>query len=557
MRVIALTRIGLLVAWATAGGAMAKAEDAGTAAAPAADCSQWGGSSTRNNTPDAKNVPVEWTVGQFDNKTNEWIKGSGKGVRWVVRLGNQTYGTPVVAGGKVFCATNNGAGYLARYPADVDLGCLLAFDAKDGRFLWQLSREKLKAGRSLDWPDQGICCSPLVEGNRLWTVTNRGEVVCLDTEGLVAAGGKNQGPYRDEPNRGPGEADIVWIFDMMKEVGSLQHNMASCSVTAVGDLLMVNTSNGVDESHEKVAAPEAPSFIALDKRTGRLVWADNSPGGNILHGQWGSPAAATLGGVPQVIFPGGDGWLYSFLATAENERGRPKLLWKFDCNAKDSKWENNGRGNRNELIATPVICDGRVYLATGQDPEYGEGPALLWCIDPTKRGDVSRDLVLDKRGQPVGPRRLQALDKADGDQLRRNPNSAAVWCYAGRDANGDGKPEFEEVMHRSLSLAAVQDGLVVIADFAGLVHCLDAKTGRPHWTHDMLATIWGSPLIADGKIYIADEDGDVAVFELAAKKKLLAENNMGAAVYSAPVVAGGVLYISSRDHLFAIAPGGK
>jgi outer membrane protein assembly factor BamB len=107
-------------------------------------------------------------------------------------------------------------------------------------------------------------------------------------------------------------------------------------------------------------------------------------------------------------------------------------------------------------------------------------------------------------------------------------------------------------MHRSLALVAVKDGLLVTCDLAGLVHCLDARTGKVHWTYDMLASAWGSPLVADGKIYVGDEDGDVAIFELSPKQKLLAENSAGASIYSAPVAVGGVLYISTRDHLLAI-----
>ena len=108
------------------------------------------------------------------------------------------------------------------------------------------------------------------------------------------------------------EADVIWRLNMMKQLGVSQHNMCSCSVTAVGDILFVNTSNGVDEGHTNLPAPSAPSFVAMDKNTGKVLWTDNSPGANMLHGQWSSPAYAVLGGVPQVIFGGGDGWLYSF-----------------------------------------------------------------------------------------------------------------------------------------------------------------------------------------------------------------------------------------------------
>lgn len=525
----------------------------GRAAQPGAESNdawlQWGGSSTRNNVSDAKELAAEWNVGEFDDATGQWQHQTAEHIQWVARLGSESYGSPVIAGGKVFCATNNGAGYLKRYPASVDLGCLLAFRQTDGQFLWQFSSEKLKAGREIDWPGQGICCSPLVEDDRLWIVTNRGEVICLDTEGF--ADGQNDGPITDEPPNAPHEADLVWRFNMMRQLGSVQHNMCSCSVTAVGDLLFVCTSNGVDGAHETIPAPDAPSFIALDKHTGKLLWADNSPGKNILHGQWGSPAYGVLGGVPQVLFPGGDGWLYSFLGQASPD-GRPQLLWKFDCNPKATVWEGNGQGERNELIATPVIWDGRVYIATGQDPEAGEGPADLWCIDPTRRGDVSAELVVDRHGQPVPPRRLQAIDPEAGEQIRPNPNSAALWHYRGHDANGDGTFDFEETMHRTLGMVAIKDGLLVVGDFAGLVHCLDAKTGRVHWTHDMLAAVWGTPLIADGKIYLGDEDGDVAVFACSPQKKLVAENPMGNSVYGSPVAVSSVLYIATKTHLLAI-----
>jgi outer membrane protein assembly factor BamB len=307
----------------------------------------------------------------------------------------------------------------------------------------------------------------------------------------------------------------------------------------------------VDDSREEFPAPDAPSFIALNKETGALIWADNSPGRNILHGQWASPAFAVLGGTPQALFPGGDGWLYSFLAQPA-EDGKPKLLWKFDCNPKASKWESGGQGDRNNIIATPVVHQGLVYLATGQDPEYGEGQGRLWCIDPTQRGDVSPELVFDRTGKPVPPRREQAFDPAAGEVLRPNPNSAAVWHYSGHDANGDGQFDFEETMHRTLGMVAIKDNLLAIADLSGLFHCLDAKTGERHWTYDMLAAVWGSPLMADGKIYLGDEDGDVAVFELSPERKLLAENNMEASVYSTPVAVDQTLFISTRTHLVAI-----
>lgn len=516
------------------------------------DWAQWGGNSYRNNTPVGVDICREWDCGRFDRKTGEWISDNAENIKWVARVGSQTYGNPIVADGQVYVGTNNGAGYIKRYPAKVDLGCLVCFRESDGEFLWQHSSEKLPTGRVHDWPLQGICCAPLVEGKRLWFVSSRGEVLCLDTEGFHDD--ENDGPFKEETVTSKEEADVIWSFDMMSELGVSQHNMCSCSVTSWGDFLLVNTSNGLDESHINLPAPEAPSFICMNKNTGEVYWTDNSPGVNILHGQWSSPAIGELGGVPQVIFAGGDGWVYSFKVD-EGKDGKGELLWKFDANPKESKWILGGRGTRNNIIATPVIYDGRVYVAVGQDPEHGEGIGHLWCIDPTKRGDVSPELAVnvEDRDTPIVHRRIQAVIEEDGDVATDNPNSAVIWHYDRSDQNDDGEFDFEETMHRSCGTVAIQGDLLYIADFSGLFHCLDAKTGKVHWTYDMLAAAWGSPLIVDNHVYIGDEDGDVCIFELTAEPhEPIAEINMGNSVYSTPIVANNVLYIANKTHLFAI-----
>jgi len=506
------------------------------------DWPQWGGWTGRNNTPPGENIPSDWDV---DN---------GENIKWQARLGSQTYGNPVIANGKVYVGTNNNAGYIKRYPPTVDLGCLVCFDEKTGKFLWQASSPKLPTGRVHDWPLQGICCAPYVDGDRLWYVTSRGEVACLDTEGF--RDDENDGPFAAEASSAKDEADVVWQYDMMGQLGVSQHNMCSCSVTGAGDLIFVNTSNGLDESHINLPAPDAPSFLAMDRNTGAVLWTDKSPGRNILHGQWSSPTYAVLGGEEQVIFGGGDGWCYSFTPQGDGN-GNAKLLWKFDCNPKESKWILGGRGTRNNIIATPVVYDGMVYVAVGQDPEHGEGDGHLWCIDPTKRGDVSPTLAFDANGDPLAARRLQAVDPKEGESVKPNPNSAEIWHYDRFDQNDDGEFDFEEELHRSCGTVAIKDDILYIADFSGLFHCLDARTGKVHWTYDMFAAAWGSPLIVDSKVYIGDEDGDVTVFKHATAQDIISEVNMANAVYSTAVVANNVLYIANKSTLYAITPGGK
>jgi outer membrane protein assembly factor BamB len=320
-------------------------------------------------------------------------------------------------------------------------------------------------------------------------------VFCLDTQGF--RDNENDGPFKDEKLTGPFDADIVWSFDMMEEVGSYPHNMSNSSPVIWGDLLYVSTSNGQDESHVHIPSPRAPSIIAINKTTGKLVWEDNSVGDRILHGQWSTPSVGRIGGVLQVVSGQGDGWVRGY----EAESG--KKLWEFDTNPKEAVWPRT----RNELIATPVIYEDRVYIGNGQDPEHGEGVGHFYAIDATKRGIITE--------------------------------TGRVWHF--------------DKIRRAISTPAIADGLVYAADFSGFLHCLDAKTGQEYWTHDVFAAVWGSPMVIDGKVYLGDEDGDIVVMQAGKVKKVLAEMNMGSAVYATVVPAHGALIVNNRSQLFSLA----
>ena len=232
----------------------------------------------------------------------------------------------------------------------------------------------------------------------------------------------------------------------------------------------------------------------------------------IQHGQWANPAYAVVKGQPQVIFPGGDGWIYAFDPQAKSGDAP---IWKFDCNPKDAKYELAGTGNRSDFIATPVIYKNRVYIGTGQDPEHNTGVGHLWCIDMTKRGDVSPELVTD---DTVWPPKTQ-----------KNPNSALVWHYGGVIADPKERKKLGRNYYfgRTMSTCAIHDGLVYAADLNGVLHCLDANNGQKLWEHDTNEPIWSSPYYADGKVYLGNDGDQVLVFAHGKQKKLLAENDMG------------------------------
>lgn len=490
------------------------------------DWPMWGGSIHRNMVNATTGIDTS-----FEPGTKE---GEGKNQLWTSPLGSQTYGNPVVAEGKVYVGTNNGGGYRPQHPAGEDRGVVLCFDEKDGKMLWQLTREKLAQGQVNDWPEQGICSTVCVEGGKVYVTTNRAELMCLDPEGFHD--GENDGSYQDEVDKEELDADIIWSLDMINDLGVFPHNLATSSPVVVGDNVYIVTSNGVDEAHLEIPAPRAPSFICVNKESGELVWEDNSPFDKIFHGQWSSPGVGEVNGVTQIYFPGGDGWLYAFDAAGDGQ-GAGKLIWKFDCNPKGAVYELGGRGTANEIISTPVFFENSVVIAVGQDPEHGEGVGHMYRIDATKEGDVSS----------------QVEDGSGG--WKDNPNSAQVWHYGGVDEDGSvtGR-KGELIFRRTISSASVQDGLVIDSDLSGRVHCIDFESGKRYWEHDMFSECWGSSMVADGKIFIGDGDGELTILEFGkgenGEAKELGVKEFNSSIYSTPTIANGKMFISDRSRLY-------
>jgi outer membrane protein assembly factor BamB len=446
-------------------------------------------------------APLETTVVQTGNPPVDWDMATGRNIVWSVELGNQTFGRPVVVGDVVYVGTDN-----ARHmnPAcREEAGVLLAFRAMDGKFLWQDVAPRVERGlREFLLPS--TTSAPYVEGNRLYYVTAECQLRCLDTQGF--RDGENNGPYRNELFLDDHAADIVWELDMCGRLGVFPHEASNSEVLAVGDLLMVSTSNGQNEGHTRVPSPRAPSLIAVDKRSGEVVWRAVGPGGQVLHGQWSSPVAAKVNGRIQVLFGGGDGWLRSYDAASGHE------VWRFDGNPKDAPWlPRPGVLSRGSIIASPVFDDGRVFVAMGQSPGHLNGPSLIHAISPNGQGDVTESRLLWTSRQ-VG---------------------------------------------RVVGTPIVKDGLLYVGDLGGTIHCLDAATGAYVWKHETNEAIWGSLLLAGDRLYVGNVGGTMTVLRAGRRKQLLAQIEMDAPLYSRPAQNGEALYLATANRLYFIAANGS
>ncbi len=487
----------------------------------AADAPQWGQAWSRNMVSNERGL-----VADFDLKTR-------RNVKWVAKLGNETHSTPVIAKGRVYIGTNNSDPRDPKHQGD--RGVLMCFDEATGQLLWQLVVPKREEDRFHDWPNSGISSPATVEGDRIYIVSNRGEVMCLDAKGMANG---NDGPFKDEgahmvprDTNGPVsaamtpgtlDADILWLFDLTKGAGIWSHDAAHSSILIHGDHLYLNSGTGVDNTHKKIRTPEAPGLVVFDKNTGAYLARDGErTAPNTFHCTWSAPSMATVNGKPVVFFCGGNGVVYGFepLAATKSEPGRTatvqtlKKLFEFDFDPAAPRTEvhrfnTNRRESPSNIFGMPVFFDGKLFVAGGGDIFWGKNEAWLKCIDAAKVGDVT--------------------------------HSAQVWSY----------PLEKHV----LSTPAIFDGLAFIADCGRKMHCVDAKTGKPYWTHDIKGEAWASPYVADGKVFLGTRSGNFYVWAAGKEKKVLNEMELKVPISATVTAANGVLYLATMQNLYAIAP---
>jgi outer membrane protein assembly factor BamB len=447
---------------------------------------------------------------------------TGANIKWIVPLGTQTYATPTIAHGKVFIGTNN------ERPRDPDhkgdRGVLLCLNESDGSYGWQLLATKLSDEIYKDWPKAGMASPPTIEGDRVYMVTNRGEIVCLD---LIGQANGNDGPFRDEARHmaPPGtepialkdtDADILWRYDIPERMGLFPHDSAHCSIMLDGPFLYVNTNSGLKGTHAELRMPEAPTLIVLEKTTGRLLARENSGiGPGTFHSTWSSPGMATVNGRELVFFAGGNGVVYAF----EPMRDVPPVgtvatleeIWRFDCDPaapkKDiHKYVRNRKVSPSNIKSMAVFHNNRIYVTYGGDIWWGKEQAWLKCFDATGTGDIT--------------------------------TQAERWCYP--------------VELHCCSTPSIWNGLAFVADCAGNLHCVDAETGKSYWTHDCGGEIWASTLVADDKVYLGTRRRNFWIIAAEKEKKVLCSIKLDGPIVGSAVAANGTVYVPTMKSLYAI-----
>ena len=295
----------------------------------------------------------------------------------------------------------------------------------------------------------------------------------------------------------------LWTLDMIGQLGIFKRDVNDAGSLAPspiveGDLVFCVTGNGgdFDDSQAKgwsVPRPDAPSFIAVNKLTGKVVWTSNAPGRNVSYGQWSTPAIASVGCRDEVLFPGGDGLLYAF------DPPTGKLLWQVDCR------QPHLPGGMDDFIVAPPLVDGSTaYVSLNRDFEQGAGR----------------------------PHALVAIDLA---------RHAVRWSLVDRDFDGTFGP------------MAIADGVLYAVATSGKLLAVDAANGKILWSRQVEdeGQIRGGLYLSDGKIYVA---GDSGVIVLASRCgcALASYDVREWTADAAVVVAQETLYVAGRERVWAL-----
>jgi outer membrane protein assembly factor BamB len=437
------------------------------------------------------------TAAPMGNPPVDWDPATGRNIVWSVELGNEVYGSPVIADDVVYVGADNTRRMNPVFTDDS--GVLMAFRVTDGTFLWQDVAPRVERRGLREFLLPSTTSIPYVEGERLYYVNAECQLRSLDTKGF--RDGENDGPYREEVFKDNAASDIVWQLDM-PALGVFPHEACNSDVLPLGELLLVSTSNGQNEGHTRVPTPRAPSVIAVNKHSGEVIWRAVGPGDKVLHGDWSSPVAAYVNGRIQVLHGGGDGVLRAYDAESGQE------VWRFDGNPKDAPWlPRAGVFSRSSIIASPAFADGRVFIAMGQSPGHGNAPSFIYAISPNGRGDVTQ--------------------------------SGLLWT--------------SREVGRVVGTPIVRDGLLYVGDLGGTVHCLDAASGAQLWKHETNDAIWGCLLLAGDRLYVGNSEGLMTVLRAGRRKELLGQIEMEAPLYSRPAANGDALYLATANRLYVIA----
>lgn len=421
-------------------------------------------------------------------------------VVWKTDLGDGV-ACPVVAAGRVFNTAMTGPRTFT----------VFAHDAATGKPLWRRDLDTGPLPR-ITPPNSHASSTPAADKDRVYVYFSTLGLTALD-----AATGQD-----------------VWKLPLTRPVYLMDWGAASSPALHEGAVLFA-----MDDDLN-------PYLLSVDAATGKVRWKTPRP--DMLAG-YAVPVMCTANGRTDIVVAG-TGKLKGYDPVTGAER--------WTCNTLVRT-----------VMTTPVVKEDVIYVAV---QSYGDSSrtlkfALLEWLDTNQDGELARVEVpaefrdrfdvsdTDRNGVLAGGE----LDTAFQPKGNRVGGGNIVQAVRG---GGSGDVTQSHLLWNvtkpvpsNLVSPVVSDDRLYVVKAGGLASCLDAGTGKFKWERERVGNLgdhYASPVVADGKVFVAGRNGFVTVLADSASLEILAKNDMGGEIIATPAVANGRLYVRTREKLFCV-----
>ena len=287
------------------------------------------------------------------------------------------------------------------------------------------------------------------------------------------------------------DGNILWSRSLTEEYGRISGYGGRVHTPVIaGDLVVISYLN----SGWGDQAATRHRYFAFDKRTGELIWV-STPGGRPLDTTYSTPVVTNINGQQLIIGGNADGGIYAM------KQNTGEMVWGFKLSQ---------RG-----INTSVIVSGtKVYASHSEENIDSTAMGRVVCIDATGTGDVTE--------------------------------THEVWRY--------------DAVNVGYASPTTQGEHLYVVDNSANVHAVNVDTGELRWMHNIGKVGKGSPVWADGKLYITEVNGGFAILQptegkcetLSTQEIHRAEEDHYVEIYGSPAIADGRIYFTTEERLYCI-----
>jgi outer membrane protein assembly factor BamB len=400
--------------------------------------------------------PDRTAVSKETGLLKEWPK-DGPPLAWKAKDLGGGYSAPSVAAGRIFGMSNRGNDEV-----------VWALEEKTGKELWAARLGAAYTGQRMPQGKEGPGCTPTVDGERLYVVGRGGDLACLQVK----------------------DGKILWRKSLTADFGGRVPTWSYQESPLVDGDKIVCTPGGPDAT-----------LVALDKLSGKTIWKCQVPGGDDGgpgrgRGGFGRgpESGASYVSVIAIDFGGQRQYVQLTAKALVGVSADGKLLWRYAPVAAHIS------------CATPIYHDGLVFASAAYE---GVGGAVK-----LSKGDQGG---------------VKAVEVYSTRRLRNHHGGVILHDGHLYGANGGNE--------------------------GGFLICLDFKTGKVLWDErdkGRSGVRKGSVALADGRIYYLQEDGTVILFEPSPKEyiergRFEHPDRSKAPDWTHPVIANGKLYLRDQD----------